>query len=412
MIQRMHDEEVDLQPDVVVVGGGLAGLSAATAAARTGASTLLLDDRERHIEPGEQPQDAFESPVGEHMRVAVSAGAVVRLDTSVWGCFAGLTLAATDRFHTFTLKPSRLILATGSHDFPLFFPGSSLPGVVLGSRILGESEFVDDMGGQRFAIIGLSDEAESVCKAILAANGNIVARATSDAHLRAEGRERVEALWIGEYRVPCDMIVLAGRQAESELARMAGCRVTYYPSVGFIPVLDACRQSTIAEIFVAGDAAKPCGAEVAIAEGHLAGIAAAASIGACSASHVDSARNALSSIAPGRLGTLSMNRALAFQIDDEMVICPCETVNAGTVRSAIQDGASSINDVKRRTRAGMGFCRGVGCLAPIAHLLHVDGNVAYDNIAPMTARPPASSISLGQLAALDHSKRAGSATPG
>jgi thioredoxin reductase/bacterioferritin-associated ferredoxin len=411
MIRRMHDEKVDPKPDVLVVGGGLAGLSAAIAAARVGASTLLLDDRKRHIERGEQPQDALDSRVGALMRAAASAGATVRLDTSVWGCFDGPILAATDRSHTFTLKPSRLVLATGSHDFPLSFPGSSLRGVILGSRTLQESVLSGDIGGQRCAVIGLPEEAELVAKAIMGANGIIVARAASDMRLRAEGADRVEALWIGEDRVPCDMIVLVGRQAESELVRMAGCRVTYFPSAGFIPVLDACRQSTIAGIYVAGDAANPCGAEVAIAEGRLAGIAAVASIGICSASHVDSARNALSSIAPGRLGTLSTDEDVVFQVGDGTVICPCEAVKAGTIRSAIQHGASSINDVKRRTRAGMGPCRGAGCMAPIAQLLHTDGDIAYDNIEPMMARPPARSISLGQLAALGQPRTARSASP-
>lgn len=407
----MHDEKADLQPDVLVVGGGLAGLSAATAAALAGASTLLFDDRTRHIGHDAQPQDALDSPLAELTQAVTAAGVTVRLDTSVWGCFDGLILAATDRSHTFTLKPSRLVLATGSHDFPLSFPGSTLPGVTFGSRILQESFLNDGIGGQRFAVIGLPEEAELVAKAIIGANGNVVARATIHERLRAEGTESVEALWIDEHRVPCDMIVLAGRQAETELARMAGCRVTYLPSLGFIPVLDACRQSTIAGIFVAGDAASPCSADVAIAEGRLAGIAAAASVGICSTSHVESARDQLSSIAPGRLGRLSSDEDVVVQIGDASAICSCEMVNAGTIRSAVQHGAASINDVKRRTRAGMGSCRGVNCLATIAHLLHADGSVAYDNIEPMTARPPARSISLGQLAALDQPRTARITSP-
>lgn len=56
---------------------------------------------------------------------------------------------------------------------------------------------------------------------------------------------------------------------------MVGCRASYSPSGGgFIPILDAHRQGTVKGIFVAGDAAGPCAQEVAIAEGHLAGLAA------------------------------------------------------------------------------------------------------------------------------------------
>lgn len=408
MIRRMHGGKANLQPDVLVVGGGFAGLAAAVATAQTGASTLLLDDQERRLNDGEPPQDTS-VPLVEGIRAAASAGAVLRLDTSVWGCFAGPIVAGTDLSHTFTLRPRRLILATGAHDAPLYFPGSSLPGVISGRRLRKELLLGADVREHRYAVIGPPEEVESVANAIMRASGEIVARATGRECLRAEGTAYVDALWIDGDRIPCDTIVLAGRQAASELARMVGCRVTYRPSGGgFIPELDSHRQATSAGIFVAGDAAGPCGAEVAIAEGRLAGIAAAASLGVASESDADSARDVLDSLAPDRSVPPAAHRNVVFRDDDAAIICPCEKVDFATIRAAIQHGARSINDVKRRTRAGMGPCQGVGCMAPIAHLLHVDGNVAYDAIEPMTSRPPARPISLGQLAALDQGARQGS----
>jgi hypothetical protein len=71
------------------------------------------------------------------------------------------------------------------------------------------------------------------------------------------------------------------------------------------------------------------------------------------------------------------------------------------IRAAIAEGAQSINDVKRRTRAGMGVCQVIFCVRPIAELLAKHGGVPVDQIEPMTARPPVRPIPLELLAELD-----------
>ncbi|MEX2425747.1 MAG: (2Fe-2S)-binding protein [Thermomicrobiaceae bacterium] len=82
-------------------------------------------------------------------------------------------------------------------------------------------------------------------------------------------------------------------------------------------------------------------------------------------------------------------------------ICRCEEIPHSAVRQAIQEGNLTLNDVKRRTRAGMGVCQGIYCLRSVALMIEKGAGVAADSLEPMTARPPARLITLGSLAALN-----------
>ncbi|RIK39318.1 MAG: (2Fe-2S)-binding protein [Chloroflexi bacterium] len=92
--------------------------------------------------------------------------------------------------------------------------------------------------------------------------------------------------------------------------------------------------------------------------------------------------------------------ALAALADD-VHVCRCEEVTAAEIREAVATGAVSVNDVKRRTRAGMGMCQGIFCTQTIAVMIHTQAGVPIENIGPMTARPPARAISLAVLAGTD-----------
>ncbi len=49
--------------------------------------------------------------------------------------------------------------------------------------------------------------------------------------------------------------------------------------------------------------------------------------------------------------------------DNDIIVCRCEDVTLGEVRKAIREGATTIDEVKRITRAGMALARGepAGC---------------------------------------------------
>lgn len=89
-------------------------------------------------------------------------------------------------------------------------------------------------------------------------------------------------------------------------------------------------------------------------------------------------------------------------IDDAACfVCRCEEVSEEAVLAAIAAGARSLNDVKRRTRAGMGLCQGIYCLPAVGALIHARADIAPEEIVPMTARPPVRMAALERLAATE-----------
>ena len=139
--------------DVLVVGGGVAGLSAAIGAAETGASVILLDERAvtggqfakplagSHQDDAPDRQFALGASLreqAERMGVRVEGGAMV------WGAFAADEIAAVVRGQSVTYHPRRLILATGAHETPTPIPGWTLPGVMTtgGLQTLARSQRV------------------------------------------------------------------------------------------------------------------------------------------------------------------------------------------------------------------------------------------------------------------------------
>ena len=82
-------------------------------------------------------------------------------------------------------------------------------------------------------------------------------------------------------------------------------------------------------------------------------------------------------------------------------ICRCEEITEAAIVEAIAEGAVGVNDVKRRTRAGMGVCQGIFCVQPMARLLHEHAGIPLADIVPMTARPPVRLVPLGRLADME-----------
>ena len=72
----------------------------------------------------------------------------------------------------------------------------------------------------------------------------------------------------------------------------------------------------------------------------------------------------------------------------DKIICRCEEITEAEVLAAIRAGAKTLNDVKRRTRTGMGLCQGKTCQRLVAGLLAQELGCSVANIAPPSARPP------------------------
>ena len=416
--------------DILVVGAGPAGLSAAIAARRAGADVLVLDERDaaggQYFKPL-APSHAADAPdaqfrAGDALRAeASSAGVVIATGVTVWAAFAPDEIAVLREGRHAVIRPKRLILAPGAHERPIPIPGWTLPGVMTTgalqtlartqrvcpdeSVVIGGSgplnlqlacELV--AGGVRVAAV-----AEAVPKPGLSVWRHALALTAASPdlafdglrYLRALRRAGVPVLWgarlvacegegrfaalrvatpSGERRIAADVAALnLGFQPETVLARALGCAHRFVDEgLGRSETeTDAEGRTSILSVFAIGDGAALGGARVALARGRLAGLAAARDIGFATPDAPD-ARRALA-------------RAEAFQralwrifapphfdvtaIPDDTVICRCEEVTAGALRAAQAEGAASLPALKKATRAGMGRCQGRMCAATVARLV-------------------------------------------
>jgi bacterioferritin-associated ferredoxin len=82
--------------------------------------------------------------------------------------------------------------------------------------------------------------------------------------------------------------------------------------------------------------------------------------------------------------------------------CRCEEeVLLEEIVAAFAAGAQSVDDIKRRTRAGMGACQGISCVPIIAAMAAQATSMPIDRVAGMTARPPVRPVALEALASLN-----------
>ena len=126
--------------DVLVVGGGPAGMTAATVVRRHGGSVALIDE---NAEGGGQvyrppPRDfglsskpSAEQRHGDRLRNALaSSGAHTLFDHKVWGVAPAFRVDAVGPHGPVALSAQRLIAATGTSERVIPFPGWTTPGVI------------------------------------------------------------------------------------------------------------------------------------------------------------------------------------------------------------------------------------------------------------------------------------------
>ena len=288
---------------VVVVGGGPAGLAAAVAAARVGAPVDLFDEHPvvggqlryrvspltEVVAPLSGASGLFPAALAEELAtVAAADGVIVHPGTVVWGVFADNVLGVSDGTGTVRIQPERVIVATGSTDLPLPFAGATLPGVLTARAVQILIHVHRVRPGRRFVVLGGGPEAAEVAVDIARAGGTVVATfdpGDDPETVVATGDDGVTAVRLGHgaeaHTVEADVLVIAiGRQPDAALVLMAECAVGYEAMFGgFVPVRDETLHTTDRRILVAGDAAGVCAVDVALAEGWIAGLSAAADLG-------------------------------------------------------------------------------------------------------------------------------------
>ncbi len=432
--------EVVLTPEVLVVGGGPAGLSAAVAAKNAGADVLLLDERAALGGQYHKPAAIRDAQARRGERLRARAAGVPTVRAAVWGGFPGpdgpeiAALAADARL---LLRPRQLVLATGAHEAAVPIPGWTLPGCMTTGALQGLVRSHRVSPGRRVVVAGNGPLNLQVAAELLRGGGHVAAVVEAAARpiglgmalaspflawtglrllaalrrggvpvlwrtrpLAVLGTERVDGLRVagpdGEQVIDADAVALNwGFQAETGLARALGA--AHVVVAGRLEtVTDRDGRTSLPGVFSVGDGARLGGAQVALHRGRAAGLAAARALGRTAA------------VPPPRA---ALRRAERFQralwrgfaaalpdpaaLPDDTILCRCEEVSAGAVRDARDAGAGSLATVKRATRAGMGRCGGRFCGAALARLC--GGAVAEAGFA--APRAPLRPVLAGLIAA-------------
>ena len=169
----------------------------------------------------------------------------------------------------------------------------------------------------------------------------------------------------------------------AELARLLDCETDR----GAV-VAGASQETSVPGVFAAGEPCGVAGLDTAIAEGEIAGLAAAGRLdgGTAEVRRLSRAR------ARGRRLAAAMERAfrpraeLAAAVRADTIVCRCEDVRLSSIARA-----SSAREAKLATRAGMGPCQGRVCGPALEFLFGWDSD---------TVRPPLKPAALGSLAAM------------
>lgn len=82
------------------------------------------------------------------------------------------------------------------------------------------------------------------------------------------------------------------------------------------------------------------------------------------------------------------------QPDDDLVICRCEEITKGEIRRAVYDGMSTMNEVKRFLRAGMGLCQGQTCARLVRGIIARELEERANALEMATPRSPARPIAM------------------
>ena len=315
--------------ELIVIGAGPAGLSAAIEAAEKGMHVVVFDENAR---PGGQLFKQIHKFFGskEHkakirgyrigqqlLQRAEELGVQVELNATVIGMFREKEICVMQNGQIVHYKGDNIVVATGAAENMVTFRGWDLPGVIGAGAAQTLMNLHGVMPGQKVLMVGSGNVGLVVGFQLIQAGCELVAiidaaprvggygvhaakvartgvpfymshtivKAEGDDHVTGATIAQVDSKWQfipgTEKHLDVDTICIAvGLSPMSQLARMGGCEMVDDPKRGgLVPVVDQYGATSLPGVYCAGDVSGIEEASSAMIEGRIAGLAAAANSG-------------------------------------------------------------------------------------------------------------------------------------
>lgn len=309
--------------ELIVIGAGPAGLSAAILGAKAGMRVIVFDENAR---PGGQLFKQIHKFFGskEHkakirgfrigdmlLAEAEEAGVMVRLNATVLGIFPEKRVTVRCGDHIEQYSGDNIVVATGASENMVLFKGWTLPGVIGAGAAQTLMNLHGVQPGQKVLMVGSGNVGLVVSYQLMQAGCEVTALIDAAPRVggygvhaakvtrygvpfymrhtivRAKGKDQVEGAVIAEVddkfqpipgtekHLDIDTICLAvGLSPMSQVLRMSGCEILDTPG-GLVPKTNAYGETSIPGLFAAGDVAGIEEASSAMIGGRIAGLAVA-----------------------------------------------------------------------------------------------------------------------------------------
>ncbi|MEZ5101682.1 MAG: 2Fe-2S iron-sulfur cluster-binding protein [Thermoleophilia bacterium] len=345
--------------ETLVIGGGRSGLEAAIAAAAGGGRVAVVDEAPRaggSLLLSRATMGEADALVAR----ARAAGVDVLAPARAIGLYEGNLVPVVQGRTMLRYRAGAVVVASGTMDQPLVFPGNDLVGVMFASAVRRLVNWWSLRPGTRAVVLTADDQGHEAAGE-LAAAGVTVARVVDlrerpTAQFRAKGhRGRVYAVEIAGEQVDCDLVVMSGSpQPAYALLAQAGATIEYDERRGVL-------------------------VPTSLPDGVQA-------VGA----------------AAGEVGEPAVPAATCGSGGDKSFVCFCEDQGAKDLKLAIGEGFDSIELSKRYTTVTMGPCQGKLCHLNSIRVYAKETSASEISVGTTTARPPWAPVTLGMLAGRGH----------
>lgn len=330
-LKKRYSKERVKPAEIVVVGGGPAGLSAAITASNQGAHVTLIE-RNKHL-GGQLVKQTHKFFGSEKQRAGVRGIEIAeelseqitgKQNIDIWTNSTALGYYKKDGIimverddEVVGLKPKTIIIATGAFERSLVFPNNDLPGIYGAGAVQTLMNVEGIVPGKRVIMVGAGNiglivsyqllQAGVDVAAIVEASPRIGGYAVHASKVRragvpiyvshtvkcAYGDKSLEGACIcqldekwqpipgTEKYIKADVMCMAvGLSPLEELLWQAGCEMKFVPELGgYVVITDEHTRTTVSGIYVAGDAGGVEEASSAMLTGQLAGLSAANDLG-------------------------------------------------------------------------------------------------------------------------------------